>query len=274
MVNGNADYNGATIMLNKRFTDIGESQLVNVVTHENGYQSIRFPTTGKCFCISGGMLFTENYVHQWEFHDGHVSAQYPDGDHRCLWTVEQDPSGRTATVNEVSYPVYAIRSAKDRSYAIHIYWAIVRNSQPMCIAETADPVPAGGDQALWVFIPVNTLQKAAYRLASRVNSDACIGIAEGANGAGSNVYIVGNQDSNSQRWIAVEDHGYKLINAENGKLMRAASASNGGNVELSDIVDSYSKWSFNFVEADMENSLISPFRCRRGSDTFWTLRMA
>lgn len=251
MVNGNADYNGASILMYKRFTDIGDSQLINVVTHENGYQSIRFPTTGKCFCIAGGALFNENYVHQWVFHDDHVSAQYPDGDHRCLWTVEL-LEGQTETVNGVSYPVYTIRSAKDRNYAIHIYWAVPRNNQPMCICETADPTPAVSTQAQWVFIPVNALQKAVYRLASRVNQDACIGIAEGANGAGSNVYIVGNQDSNSQRWIAVEDTGYKLVNAENGKLMRATAASDGANVELSEVVDSYSKWSFNFVESDME----------------------
>ena len=250
-VYGSNDYNGANIMLYNKHGDIGGAQIVNVVTHENGYQSIRIPVTGKCFCISGGQLFNENLVHQWVWHDGHVSAQYPDGDHRCLWTVEQI-NGLSATVNGTSYPVYAIRSAKNRQYAIHIYWAQAKPNQKICIFQTEDPVPSGATQAQWVFIPVNALKKAAYRLTSRVNSDVCIGITEGANGAGSNVYLVGNQDSNSQRWIAIEDSGYSLMNAENGMLMRAVEAKNQANVELSDKSDSYSKWSFNFVESDME----------------------
>ena len=238
---GNADYNGANLMLYKRHGDIGGCQLVNVVTHENGYQSIRIPATGKCFCISGGVIQSENFVHQWAWHETGYSSQYPDGDHRCLWTTELI-AGVTATVDGIQYPVYGVRSAKNSNYVLTVYWAQASNYQSICIYPHSNlDVP----QSQWVFIPVNTLGKAAYRLASKVNLDACIGIADGSNGVGSNVYIVGNSDTNAQRWIAVQDTGYKLINAENGLLMRAVGTENGSNVELSKTLDSYSKWAMN-----------------------------
>lgn len=254
-VNSNADYNGANIQLHKRYGDIGESQLVYVVTHENGFQSIRFPTTGKCFCIAGGALQNENVIHQWVFHENTDGGRYPDGDHRCLWVTEL-VDGVTATVDGVQYPVYGMRSAKNTNWAIHIFWATAKPSQNLVIYTNPGSFPA---QAQFVFIPVNALDTGVYRLESRVNKDVCIGVSESSIGAGSNVYLVGDDDTNAQRWIIsnssndrYSDTGYKITNAACGKLMRGMATTNGANVELSDILDSKSLWSFNFVEADME----------------------
>jgi hypothetical protein len=169
-----------------------DAQLVTLQTYDstNDYQVIRFPLTGMVLDVQGGRVAQGQNVQQYPWNKGKGQQ----------WLIGS--AGSSYTINGQTYTSYKVKSALNTGYELEAFGtpSAVTSGTNLDIAATTSEL-----DHYWCFVPAPILQHGrAYKLLSAADQRVAVGLS-GKDGD-NQVQLVGETDSNDQRWLITNDY--------------------------------------------------------------------
>lgn len=169
-----------------------DAQLVTLQTYDSAhdYQVIRFPLTGMVLDVQGATAAQGQNVQQYPWNKGKGQQ----------WLIGS--AGASYTINGQSYTSYKVKSALNTGYELEAFGtpSAVTSGTNLDIAATTSEL-----DHYWCFVPAPILQHGrAYKLLSAADQRVAVGLS-GKDGD-NQVKLVGETDSNDQRWLITNDY--------------------------------------------------------------------